>query len=167
MHLASKYYIIVLLAELYSISKTSHFHRENFRHWRDTHLDKENVLRETSERGSKLRARWGLIWRQKVRKILGAILRVMSENPATDIWKRTGNNKKQETLWTQPPSLGLSNRLEFIPNTEPALGQRKPKILDALKLTWTAGFDTGIIDCGGVVTDLFDVFVSAHVKLFF
>lgn len=165
MHLASKYYIIVLLAELYSISKTSH--RENFRHWRDTHLDKENVLRETSERGSKLRARWGLIWRQKVRKILGAILRVMSENPAADIWKRTGNNKKQETLWTQPPSLGLSNRLEFIPSTEPALGQRKSKILDALKLTWTAGFDTGIIDCGGVVTDLFDVFVSAHVKLFF
>lgn len=140
MHLASKYYIIVLLAELYSISKTSHFHRENFRHWRDTHLDKENVLRETSERGTKLRARRGLIWRQKVRKILGAILRVMSENPAADIWKRTGNNKKQETLWTQPPSLGLSNRLEFILNTEPALGQRKSKILDALN-------DMGSMDC--------------------
>ena len=57
MHLASKYYVIALLAKLYSISKTAHFHRENCHHRRGTYLDKENVLRETSERGTKLRAR--------------------------------------------------------------------------------------------------------------
>lgn len=56
MHLASKYNIIALLSELYPISKTSHFHRENCRHRRVTYLDKENVLRETSDRGAKLRA---------------------------------------------------------------------------------------------------------------
>lgn len=99
-YLTSKYYFIGLLAELYSISKTSHFQKENWRNKPVTHLDKENVLRENSERGAKFRAWCGLIWRQKVRKMLGAILRVMSENPAADIWNNTrftSSHNKQQT----------------------------------------------------------------------
>ena len=46
-----------------------------------------------------------------MRKILGAILRVMSENPATDIWKSTSNNKKRCEI--SRAVLGLSDCLGF------------------------------------------------------